>query len=137
MCGQPRKIKFQFFNVNLGYYELNIHQQQILFSFNVLNDPANQTDFDLGLMMEGFKNDDSHSSFKNFLDQKELHHFDKDETLGNFLVRLAQQSDKNRDSHLAHMHTLQRQIIEERNSNQSHSTYLVGASNNMDYLGLK
>ena len=70
MCGQPKKIKFQFYNINLANYDQKAHQ-----------------DFD------------SHSEdYQEFLDKLDQHVFEKDETLGSFLVRLAQQSEKNRDA---------------------------------------
>jgi hypothetical protein len=51
MCGQPQKIKFQFYNINVNSYE-------------------------------------------NGTEPIDMHRFEKDETIGSFLVRLAQQSDK-------------------------------------------
>lgn len=84
MCGQPKKIKFQFYNINLANYDQKAQQEL-----------------------------DSHSEdYQEFLDKLDQHVFEKDETLGSFLVRLAQQSEKNRDAVASQLLQQQKQYEE-------------------------
>jgi hypothetical protein len=66
MCGLPVKTKFMFYNVNMDSYVGALKQLDAQVSERI---------------GESYK-------YTN-------HHYDRDETLGNFLVRLAQMSQKN------------------------------------------
>lgn len=58
MCGQPQKIKFQFYNINIANYDYKPNKKEL-----PIEEQYHYLDF---------------------------HHFEKDETLGSFLVRVAQ-----------------------------------------------
>ena len=61
MCGKPRKLKFQFYNINLYDFDARA------FPVDLKSSPADS------------------------------HHYDKDETLGNFLVRISLYCERARD----------------------------------------
>lgn len=89
MCGQPKKVKFQFYNINLNNFDLRLIQQQQAFT-NDLGDKVDENDFNLYLLLDGYNDEEYPPSITDLVDKKDLHHFDKDETLGNFLVRMTQ-----------------------------------------------
>lgn len=84
MCGQPRKIKFQFYNINLVNYDLR-YQQQYTAQHHAESAERQQ-------------HGDQKPQYLDFVDKLDCHHFEKDETLGSFLTRIAQQCEKNKDS---------------------------------------
>lgn len=77
MCGHPRKIKFQFYNINLANYDSQLYHHAQEFVDKNCDFENEVTEID----------DLREVNQKNQLD---LHHYERDETLGNFLVRIAQ-----------------------------------------------
>ena len=89
MCGHPRKIKFQYYNINLQNYDSSIyHQARDHFEqYGTGKEDNNGSLMDKASPHVDFLEDLKDTEQRNGVD---FHRFERDETLGNFLVRIAQ-----------------------------------------------